>query len=260
MQLPKVRFTIRSLLVAVALVALNLAGAVASPRKDWSVRGIAGGPGSFYHDWRPEYGLICTYEGKTQSTTGPIVYKLWSVERAPLPPSLLQAWSPVIASVSITLLVLTLRPWYRATVSRSAPPQTGGAAPTRRPREWLAPRLMAIIVAMIAMIFVYMVFEPIRLVYRVAIVGLVLLVCMWGRGAVLPRLWPAARWVLLVVALIALNLVSAVSPPSFNLYELTWSNRLPRPPRGFSILFVGNFRPSPPLPPQPIEPRPGTHL
>jgi hypothetical protein len=76
MQLPKVRFTIRSLLVAVALVALNLAGAVASPRKGWIVGGMAGGPGSFYHDWRPEYGLICTYEWKTQSTTGTIVYKL----------------------------------------------------------------------------------------------------------------------------------------------------------------------------------------
>jgi hypothetical protein len=260
MQLPKVRFTIRSLLVAVALVALNLAGAVASPRKDWSVGGIASGTGSFYHDWRPEYGLICTYEGKTQSTTGTIVYKLWSVGRVPLPPSLLQAWSPVIASVSITLLVLTLGPWYLGTVSRSVPPQTRGATPTRPPREWLAPRFMAIIIAMIAMIFVSTVFEPITLVYRVAIVGLVLLACLLEWGAVLPRLWPVARWVLLVVALIALNLVSAVSPPSFNLYELTWSNRLPRPPRGFSILFVGDFRPSPPLPPQPIEPFPGTHL
>ncbi len=90
--------------------------------------------------------------------------------------------------------------------------------------------------------------------------GLVLVACLWDWGAVLPRMWPAARWVLLVVALIALNLASAVSPPSFNLYELTWSNRLPRPPRGFSILFVGDFRPSPPLPPQPIEPPPGTHL
>ena len=260
MPLRKVRFTLRSLLVAVALVALNLGGAIASPRKDWSEQRYVSGVGSYYRDGRPEYGLTCVYDGNARQTNGRIIYKLWSVGRGLSPLTLLQAWSPVIASVSITLLVLAVRFWDAGTVRRSNPPQSGGVAPTRRPRERLALRLMAIIIAMIALTFISSVFRPIAFVYRLSITVVVFTVCLWDWGERWHRMRLLARWVIIVTALIALNLVGAVAPPPLNLYEIDWTDRLPRPPRGFGILFAGDFRPSPPLPPQPIEPSPGTHL
>ena len=260
MQLPKVRFTIRSLLVAVALVALNLAGAVASPRKDWSVRGIALGPGSFYHDWRPDYGLICTYEGNTQSTTGTIVYKLWSVGRGPLPPSLVQAWSPVIASVSITLLVLSLRPKYRGTVSRGAP-----ASDRRSGSHPAAPRMA-----------------------RTAIRGDhhchdrhdFCLHCLRADRVSLPSGDRGPGPPCLLVGLgrspaptvargamgVARRRPDRPEPCQCRLTAFLQPLRahlvqsLASATARFSILFLGDFRPSPPFPPQAIEPPSGTQL
>ena len=76
----------------------------------------------------------------------------------------------------------------------------------------------------------------------------------------MPRVWPVVRWVLLVIGLVALNLAGAAFPPAFNVYERTWSNSSPRPPRGFGIRFVGDFSPNPSLTARPIEPPPGTRL
>ena len=91
-------------------------------------------------------------------------------------PTLLQACSRVIASASITLLILTASLWDRGTLRRSLPTQTNGEASIRRRRGCLAARLMVVIIAMIAINLIGAVFRPIADRYRVAIVGLVLLV------------------------------------------------------------------------------------
>ena len=58
-----------------------------------------------------------------------------------------------------------------------------------------------------------------------------------------------------------MNLACAVIPPSYDLYEVDRTHSTSwRPRRGYSIQFVGDFSPLPPLPPQPIESPPGTHL
>jgi hypothetical protein len=99
-------FNVRSLLVAVAMVGVNLAGAIATskyyPRSHFHVGGGGWGSAFFFRD---QYGLIYTYV-LTYDARGRALYRLKEVVREPLPPTLLHIWAPVMASVSITLLVL----------------------------------------------------------------------------------------------------------------------------------------------------------
>jgi hypothetical protein len=104
MQLRRIRFAIQSVMVAVALVALNLAGAIAVSKtrpREFVVEPHASFGRTWVRDF-PEDALRCFFmqHGRTME-----------VKRAlqePANETLLQTSSPVIASSSITLLVLGL--------------------------------------------------------------------------------------------------------------------------------------------------------
>lgn len=168
--LPRLRFTIRSALIGVALLSLNLAGALATanvggdwPRERIMVGAKRGGDNRILEK-RDEYGVGCLYNGCFNMSDGRGSLRLTEVWRPPLPAIRLQVWSPLIASVSITVLVLILSSW-------SGP--AGGVAPDAGA----------------------------------------------GRRAGRSTARTAARWVLLIVSLIALNVAGAVHRPGFDLYE-----------------------------------------
>ena len=196
-----------------------------------------------------------------RATNGTIVYKLWSVERELLPLTFVQAWSPIIASVSITLLILTVRFWYWGTVQPKHPASSG-----RSSSHPMAPRA-----ARKAIDGDHHRHDrpdpclPLRSANRLRLPtgdhghgppG----ICLWDWGERWHRMWLLARWVIVVIALIAVNLVSAVAPPPLNLYETQLVRSLASATAWFQHTVRGRFPPSPPLPPQPIEPPPGTHL
>ncbi len=259
MRLPRVRFTIRSLILVVALEALNLGAIIATPRVNFRRRPWTSSRGLIYADQRREYGVSCTYATPSAETHKTIGARIVSVGRN-FEPTVLQVWSRAIASASITLLVLTGSAWDWGTVRRSTTTHTGEVAHGRRARSWLVARLGVMVIALITIAIIGMVFRPIVNDYRAAIVGLILMAVLWDWVPVMPRVWPVVRWVLLVIGLVALNLAGAAFPPAFNVYERTWSNSSPRPPRGFGIRFVGDFSPNPSLTARPIEPPPGTRL
>ncbi|MGP0064669.1 MAG: hypothetical protein ACLQGP_13860 [Isosphaeraceae bacterium] len=132
-RLPQMRLTVRSSLIGVALVGLNLAAALATANAggDWPRRSmVVGGrtPGDVYRavDGRDEYGVGCLYAGYFHTTDGRGSVRLSEVWRAPLPATRLQVWSPVIASVSITVLVLALSCWSWNGPPRCAHSDAGG--------------------------------------------------------------------------------------------------------------------------------------
>lgn len=126
MQRSRAGFTLKASLIAVALVALNLAAAVATsrhyPRKHATPhRGVAGGSFLLFDGeaTRQIYDPVDIELGK------PIEYRLTRVIIHPRRPSLLAIWSPILASASITLLVLLVpgigkRARCRGTASRGA--------------------------------------------------------------------------------------------------------------------------------------------
>jgi hypothetical protein len=109
MRRPSLRFTVRSLLLALALIGLNMGGAIATSKyyfreRPHVVSGFGDGRGRVEHY---SDGSERVYVGNAKYG-----YKLVSVERAPSSPQLLQVWSPVIGSASITLVALILAFWH----------------------------------------------------------------------------------------------------------------------------------------------------
>lgn len=96
------RLTVQRVMVLVALVALNLAAALATskyyPRPPQLSFGYGGGQGSI---WYLSDGSVQLGSGNAEFQLEHIVWRL-------LPPTLLQIWSPVIAAAAITILVLVL--------------------------------------------------------------------------------------------------------------------------------------------------------
>lgn len=172
MRLPSSRFTIRSALIGVALVGLNLAAALATANAggDWPQPRLMPpsrrGGDLCAVDGRDEYGVGCLYNGPFNMSDGRGSLRLTEVWRAPLPATPLQVWSPFIAGVSITVLVLVLSSWSRSGRPGGVASDAGGGRPA-------------------------------------------------GRSA----LRTAARWALLIVSLVALDIAGAVHRPGFNLYE-----------------------------------------
>ncbi|MBX6314881.1 MAG: hypothetical protein IRY99_18485 [Isosphaeraceae bacterium] len=114
MRRPCMLFTVRQMMIMVALVGLNLAGAIATskyyPRPPYLSVGYGNGRGFIYYK---ADGTIL--QGSGNAETG---YRLTRVIRRPPRPSLLQIWSPVLASVAITLGVLVVAVRYVASASR----------------------------------------------------------------------------------------------------------------------------------------------
>ena len=147
----KVRFTIRSLVIAVALTALNLAAVIATPSNVLQSEGLVLiRHGLIHRDERWEYGLSCWYARPITPTDERIGARIWSLWRLP-EPRIIEVWSRVIVSSSITLLVLTLRLWDWGMLRRSTLRDNGGASHPRRRRAWLAWRLMMIIMTLTAL-------------------------------------------------------------------------------------------------------------
>jgi hypothetical protein len=156
----KVAFTIRSLMTAVALVALNLAGPIATwnrvpakPAKRPQVPLISGGPTVFGHGVvhpkiRSDLGVLETGERLVRVVN-------WS------PPSTLaEIWSPVVASLSITLLVFLVPSLPPTVANRSTATIVAGDPPSIRSQAWLAARCLTILAALISLNFAGAVHRP----------------------------------------------------------------------------------------------------
>jgi len=151
-----VRFTIRSMVIAVALVALNLAGAIATwrcyPEKQivqmTNDRGLRHYNEDADGNMRFDLGKLRTGE------------RLVGVVRRRRPPTLVQIWSPVIASASITLLVLLVPFGRSASWHRSPLSNVGGHPPTRLARGWFAARWATIVAALIGLNITGAVYRP----------------------------------------------------------------------------------------------------
>ena len=110
MRRPRVRFTVQRMMVAVALVGLNLAAAVSTsgfyPRPRPPSPVLVGGRGGYVStmtEGRVEYGVGDLETG----------YRRTRVELLRPRPTLLRIWSPVIAGAAASILVLAVatRPW-----------------------------------------------------------------------------------------------------------------------------------------------------
>jgi hypothetical protein len=138
--------TTRSLILAVALVALNLAGVVATskfyPRREIQTGGHGNGRG--FENYKADSSIEI---GSGNAETG---YRLERVVRCLPPPSLLQVWSPVVACAAFTLLVPVV-PGRR--VFR-------GTSRTLRSRAMAAARWTTILAALIAMNVACFVYRP----------------------------------------------------------------------------------------------------
>jgi hypothetical protein len=137
----------RALVTAVALVSLNLAGAIATS---------AYYPKERMHVGVESLGLTSVVRGADgftsvyQEVSGG-GYRLTEVVREPLPPSLLRIWSPVVASALITLLVLVVPSAHPDLRHNVATPYAGGGQPDRL--HFLRPsaRWLTIIAALIGL-------------------------------------------------------------------------------------------------------------
>ena len=149
----RVRFTTASLMLAILLLGLNLAGGLATSRYDPETPY----PGAIMFDGSREFptlpdqdGMSYVYRPDHRHVARCDGWRLVSVGRRPLPPTPLRIWSPVLASVSVTLLIL-LVPCRRAMRS------IGLLRSTRSDRSQLvgrAPRVirdLAIVLALLAL-------------------------------------------------------------------------------------------------------------
>lgn len=164
----RARFTTRSLMIAVALIGLNLAGAMATAKHypKWSRQGresSARPHPQVFKNW----GVILTKEGRGLTQGRSFIFSYHSgkteigrgrygtgrqrIERIvlrPPPPNILQIWSPLVASTSLTILVLVV-PWERRALSRwAAQPDGTVPSPARRPCLWAAVKWLMIFAAL----------------------------------------------------------------------------------------------------------------
>jgi hypothetical protein len=152
-------FTIRSIMIAVALVALNLGAAIAAwnryclqqppPKPTFWPRG-------FYIPVVPDAdGNILIDLGKL--ATG---QRLVGIIRIPQPwPTLIEIWSPVIVAASITLVVILL--FGRSPLKVEPVPSTAsGGAGGRLPRVWFGLRWATIAICLIGLNWLGVVYRP----------------------------------------------------------------------------------------------------
>jgi hypothetical protein len=153
----KVVFTIRSLMIAVALLGLNLGGAIATwkriPAPHQPSPLINGGP------WDTRHGVV---NPKIRIDLGELETgeRLVRVERRSPPPTLAEVWSPVVASVSITLLVLLVPLVPPTALHARTLTMFGGGPPPIRSHAWLAARRLTILAGLIGLNVAGAVYRP----------------------------------------------------------------------------------------------------
>ncbi|MFI5456064.1 MAG: hypothetical protein ACHRXM_11500 [Isosphaerales bacterium] len=145
------------MIIAIALFGLNLAGAIATwrciPKEQTPQVGIGPRFGPSYDEdadgnMRSDLGKLRTGE------------RLVHVVKRRRPPTLVEIWSPVIASTSITLLVLLIPFGRSASRDRSPPSNLGGRPPPRLARVWFAARRATIAAALIGLNLAGAVYRP----------------------------------------------------------------------------------------------------
>jgi hypothetical protein len=147
-------------MIGVALVDLNLGAALATS-KYYPRRTIAS-----VRIWSGQRSVTIKPDGSTDYGAGNFEtgYRRTLVVWRPLPPRLLQVWSPLIASVACTLLVV-LVPWWRSTSPRQTDTANADRYPVMRgPRLWFPARSIAIVMALIGLNLAAAVYRPSELV------------------------------------------------------------------------------------------------
>jgi len=145
-------------MLALALIGLNLAGATTTcgylqrPRPS----GVALGPRVRPSDETNAEGNTRFDLGKLD--TGERLVRL--VERPSLQPTLLEVWSPLIASVSITILVLVVPLRLSGSRRWSTLPSADGPISSRLHRAWIAGRCATIAAALVGLNIAGAVFRP----------------------------------------------------------------------------------------------------
>ena len=127
MRCPRIQLSIRSLLIGVALVGLNLAGAIATARykDDWQKPRIGSVCENIFHypEAHASKDAYFVYSSKllNSGTRTRTIKWLYLILYTPPPATLPQVWSPLIMSVSMTLLVLITATWSRGTLDWERP-------------------------------------------------------------------------------------------------------------------------------------------
>jgi hypothetical protein len=141
----RAQFTIRSILIATALVGLNLAGAIATSKYS-----------SYFPESHPVgnggdqgvvmYGSDCSISVRLWNPrTG---YQLVRVVRRLWAPTFLQIWSPVIGATSFTFLVLAVLWSSLGSRQGTVPTNADGAPPTRWTRVWFGVRCATFVISL----------------------------------------------------------------------------------------------------------------
>ncbi len=155
----RMQFTVRTLAIFVALIALNLAAAITSWR--WYLDSLAqpGEEQDRLGSWAVAPGgpvdAIHVVVARSVKTGEHLERVVWPVP----PPNLLQIFSPVIASVSITLLVLTV-PWASPAPRSHRAPSATGSTEESSPSRHGAVRLAMIVAALIGLNVASAVYRP----------------------------------------------------------------------------------------------------
>ena len=167
MALTLVRFAIRSLILVVALVALNLAGARARLDERWRGGASLFAKGNLFQrsEGRVEYGVACRYGPAIQETGGyeALLREVW---RLPKPPTSLQVRWSVIASASLTVVILILYSWNWGALPGGAPPRSGVGLRFLVALLWIGTRWTVLAIALVALNVACAVYQPLFDLYE----------------------------------------------------------------------------------------------
>ncbi|QEH36420.1 hypothetical protein OJF2_49840 [Aquisphaera giovannonii] len=159
----RVRFTMQWLMLGVAL---NLAGAMVTVKEEWSGggRSLAGEIASSVLTGVPRtVSPVAMGRASNQTGDGARIREEWRLPRAQ---THFQVHSLVIASASITLLVLALRFWKWGEVPADAPPDAGVCRRSLPARVWLGARWVVLAAALIALNVAGDVYQPLFDLYK----------------------------------------------------------------------------------------------
>ena len=156
----RAQVAIQSMMVTVALFALNLGAVIAVSKthpREW-VRGeVFHTHGPRIEDF-PRYALTCRFSHFIPP--GAAFKQVERVVQDPLPETIPQIWSPVIASASVTLLVLGLSLWRPLLLRGGVKSHVEDAPSTRSLGWWQVTRWATIAMALVGLNFAAVVHRP----------------------------------------------------------------------------------------------------